>query len=345
MIGRGRCEFWTKSTKGWWGELLDEIDQRLRNRPEVVLKNFVRFLVVRCAHFRRNDRENFAKGCDAWMGMASRLENVMKRSIDKFAPQLVREWSDKNDGIKPADVTVGSHKKVWWKGLCGHEWEAIVKNRVNGSGCPYCSGNAVLRGFNDAASAAPWIISEWGDKNKDLKPWDVTSQANRKVWWRGTCGHEWQARVSDRIKKHTGCPYCTNERVEMGINDLTALMPELAGEMVESGCGVDTSRVYTVKSRDMVKWRCKECGYEWFAQINTRVKGGGGCPSCRRELLESAAEKKYRQNRLRIMFMRELPWTAMEFYFKKSSVRICRNDDSLFGIPLDFYLPEKRGRS
>ena len=67
----------------------------------------------------------------------------MKRILALENPELVLEWSENNE-LSPMDVTIGSHKKVWWKGKCGHEWEAIIKNRVNGSGCPYCSGNKVL---------------------------------------------------------------------------------------------------------------------------------------------------------------------------------------------------------
>ena len=33
-----------------------------------------------------------------------------------------------------------SHKKVWWLGKCGHEWQAIIASRTNGTGCPCCAG-------------------------------------------------------------------------------------------------------------------------------------------------------------------------------------------------------------
>lgn len=43
-------------------------------------------------------------------------------------PELAAEWSSKNNPLKPTMVTVGSHKKVIWKGKCGHEWTATVKS-------------------------------------------------------------------------------------------------------------------------------------------------------------------------------------------------------------------------
>lgn len=65
-------------------------------------------------------------------------------------PELADEWSSKNDPLKPTMVTTGSHKKVIWQDKYGHEWTATVKSRaLNGTGCPYCSHNKILVGFND----------------------------------------------------------------------------------------------------------------------------------------------------------------------------------------------------
>ena len=73
-------------------------------------------------------------------------------------PLLVKQWSKKNK-IKPTEVSIGSHKKVIWRCEKGHEWEAAVKSRtINRTGCPYCSHNKVLAGFNDLATLLPDIM-------------------------------------------------------------------------------------------------------------------------------------------------------------------------------------------
>lgn len=107
-------------------------------------------------------------------------------------PELADEWSSKNDPLNPTMVTTGSHKKVIWQDKYGHEWTATVKSRaLNGTGCPYCSHNKILVGFNDLASQRPQIASEWSERNYPLKPDMVTVFANRKVWWRCSKGHEY----------------------------------------------------------------------------------------------------------------------------------------------------------
>ena len=96
-------------------------------------------------------------------------------------PELADEWSSKNDPLKPTMVTTGSHKKVIWQDKYGHEWTATVKSRaLNGTGCPYCSHNKVLVGFNDLASQRPQIASEWSERNYPLKP-DMVDAMKRQA--------------------------------------------------------------------------------------------------------------------------------------------------------------------
>ena len=51
---------------------------------------------------------------------------------------------------------------------------------------------------NSLAEVHPELISEWSEKNLTLTPDDITFGSNKKVWWRGACGHEWQTSVKAR---------------------------------------------------------------------------------------------------------------------------------------------------
>ena len=59
----------------------------------------------------------------------------MSNSLAKVHPELVSEWSERNFPLTPDNITYGSNKRVWWKGSCGHEWQASVKARSKGEGC------------------------------------------------------------------------------------------------------------------------------------------------------------------------------------------------------------------
>jgi len=102
----------------------------------------------------------------------------------------------------------GSARAVWWRCLRAHEWRASISNRVRGSGCPFCAGKRASAD-HCLAAAYPEIANEWHPtRNGELTPTSVTPRAARRVWWRCPGGHEWQARVSARVRRHSPCPTC-----------------------------------------------------------------------------------------------------------------------------------------
>jgi len=60
----------------------------------------------------------------------------MENSIAQMRPELVPEWSAKNHPLMPNEVPFGSNKRYWWRGQCGHEWQASAKARSQGEKCP-----------------------------------------------------------------------------------------------------------------------------------------------------------------------------------------------------------------
>lgn len=106
----------------------------------------------------------------------------MNNSLAAMCPALVCEWSEKNLPLTPDRITYGSNKAVWWKGACGHEWQASVKARSGGENCPICSGARVVTGINDLATLEPEIAARWSEKN-NLKPSEVSIGSHKKVLW------------------------------------------------------------------------------------------------------------------------------------------------------------------
>jgi DNA-directed RNA polymerase subunit RPC12/RpoP len=205
-------------------------------------------------------------------------------SLAEKAPFLTSEWSVKNQPLTPDDVSYGSNKIVWWNGICGHEWQASIKSRATGkqTGCPYCSGNRVLKGFNDLSTRFPEIASEWSDRNAPLQPEDFSAFANQKVWWKGRCGHEWKALISDRSAGH-GCPYCRDHKLLIGFNDFQTLHPDLALEWSEQNDVLPNS----IPEKKLMNawWKCNSCGGEYRAWIISRL-AGSKCPYCSNRKVE-----------------------------------------------------------
>jgi hypothetical protein len=192
-------------------------------------------------------------------------------------PDIAAEWHpSKNGDLTPDQVTPGSGKKVWW--LCdeGHEWQASIDKRRNGSSCPYCTGRRVTDDYN-LLSVNPELARQWHpSKNGDLTPDQVMPCARAKVWWMCDKGHEWEMIIQSRSVGR-GCPYC-NSAVVNKENNLLRVYPELARQWHPTKNGDLTPDKVTPLSRKKVWWMCDK-GHEWRDMIIAR-REGNACPYC-----------------------------------------------------------------
>ena len=103
-----------------------------------------------------------------------------------------------------------TNKKYYWKcSTCNYEWQASASTRLKGHGCPVCSGLIATKS-NNLAAVAPDLAKEWHPTKNEITPENITVSSNKKVWWLGKCGHEWQATVGSRTSGR-GCPICLKE--------------------------------------------------------------------------------------------------------------------------------------
>ena len=235
--------------------------------------------------------------------------------------QLMDEWDwDKNGnlGFDPQKMTCGSERKAWWKCKKSHNWQATIASRNQGKGCPYCANRKVLIGYNDLQTANPSLSKEWHyENNQGLTPMDITSNSDKKVWWRCNEGHEWQARIADRSKGN-GCPYCAGKKVLVGYNDLNTVNIELAKEWNYEKNNSLTPMDVTANSDKKVWWKCSK-GHEWAAKIYSR-SNGSGCPACSSEKHTS------------------FPEYAMIYYLQKQGLDVIHSSKK-HGYELDIYIP------
>ena len=134
-----------------------------------------------------------------------------KSSLFIQLPDLAAQWHPtKNGNLTPHDVTAGSNKKVWWKCSNGHEWEAKINNRTRNIKCPYCRGKKVGEN-NCLANKKPDLAAQWHPtRNGNLTPHDVTYASHKKVWWKCSNGHEWEAVIKNRYYGSISCNLCAN---------------------------------------------------------------------------------------------------------------------------------------
>ena len=193
-------------------------------------------------------------------------------------PKLAAQWHPtKNENLNPKQVIAGTHKKVWWLGECGHSWNTSVNNRTfNNSKCPYCFGNKILAGFNDLTTTHPKLAAQWHlTKNENF---DITLlKGNDKPWWICNLGHEWRTTVNHR-KDGSQCPYCGNQKVLTGFNDLLTINSDLAAQWHLTKNGQLKPEEVMSYSAKKVWWICEK-GHEWETTVAQR-SAGHGCAVC-----------------------------------------------------------------
>ena len=188
-------------------------------------------------------------------------------------PDIASEWNDsKNQDLKPNEVTSHSGKKVWWKCLKGHEWQATIASRTDGCGCPICSNRKVKKGYNDLETLYPELAKEWHpDKNDALKPSQITPGSSIKVWWKCPQGHEWIAPISNR-SHGANCPKCSHPHERKTNEEFLNDLKRIDSTVIPLEPYIDT--------KTKIKVRCKTCGYEWLITPGSILNAPKRCPQC-----------------------------------------------------------------
>jgi hypothetical protein len=195
--------------------------------------------------------------------MAEKKRDFVPLSVTH--PELAKEA----DGWDPRTVSAGSGKKLKWVCQSGHIFEASIVSRTSRkTGCPICSNNQVLPGYNDLATVNPNLASEaYGWDPSTVKP-----MSGKKVKWKCSKGHIFQSIVANR-SKGVGCGVCANKVIIPGINDLASQHPEIA---IQAN-GWDPTKVGG-GSHKRLSWKCNK-GHTWVTNPKHRVNGTN-CPVC-----------------------------------------------------------------
>lgn len=178
-------------------------------------------------------------------------------------------------------VRSSSHRFATWISVkCGHSFEMRVYNRVRSrSHCPYCSGQAVLEGFNDLATTHSKLASEWSQKNS-LKANEVVAGSHKVAIWECKNKHEWEAPVYSRAHKGNGCGTCSNQVSVLGVNDrLTRQGDEIRLDWASTNL-ISIEEAFSHDPAATRDWECKRCSTRWTASIDSRLVGWRRCPSC-----------------------------------------------------------------
>lgn len=222
------------------------------------------------------------------LGMARALGANTRSSKYWIAgwPRLVAEWHPtKNGDLAPHEVSYGSTRYIWWKCPFGpdHEWRARAHARtILDTKCPFCACRRVSI-TNALSSRAAHVAAEWHPtKNGGLRPKDIVWRSTAYAWWRCRRDrtHVWRARILNRTRGGTGCPFCANTRVSH-TNCLAKVAPGVAAQWHPTRNGRLRPTDVVAWSSRLVWWSCPVArDHVWRAPVIKRAAYGYGCPAC-----------------------------------------------------------------
>ena len=132
--------------------------------------------------------------------------------IFTIRPELKDEWDYEKNIINPQEISVGSNKDAFWICKKGHNYKMRISHRTTGHGCPYCSGNKILAGYNDLKTWCeknnPSILEKWDYQKNGTFPLNETKNSNKIVWWKcKICGNRYKNKIRNEIS-NIFCPKC-----------------------------------------------------------------------------------------------------------------------------------------
>lgn len=128
------------------------------------------------------------------------------------------------------------------------------------------------------------IADEWAsDKNGRGPDGIPAGHYATEVWWRCAQGHEWQAKVSDRIVRLLRCRRCATKRADE-TTSLAAVHPDLLAAWDDEGNQPLTPHTIKATYARTVLWSClRGLGHPSYrASIRKRRSDAEPCPLCRK---------------------------------------------------------------
>lgn len=253
--------------------------------------------------------------------------------LQTLRPDVAKYWDSKKNNLKPDEVTIGTHKKYYWKcDNCDYAWRDSVNHQVHKKGCPACKigksdrcGIRAATKDNCLSTTNPEVLTSWDYSKNTIKPEEVTSGSGKIVYWHcDKCHTEYQKKIGEQVRY--GCSYCNGKYPIKGKNDLATLYPDVAKEWNYEKNGDLTPDCVTAMNTRKVWWKCSSCGREWQAYIENRTRDNNGCPSC--------------QARTHTSF----PEQAVFYYINKALPDTLNGYRDIFDtrMELDVYIPSRK---
>jgi len=218
-------------------------------------------------------------GCPYCKGRRVSITNCLAT----IAPVLAMQWHPTRNGrLTPKSILGRTNQRVWWQ--CAkapdHVWAATVNRRHKHPTCPFCAGRRLAKSTS-LARISPAVARELHPtRNGKLNGRTLAFGSSRQLWWRcrRAPNHVWRARVSHRVQRGIGCPFCAGRELASE-NTLATVAPAVARQWERALNADVTPRSVSARSKRRVWWRCAARGHSFQTSVARMVRDQR-CPYC-----------------------------------------------------------------
>ena len=221
-----------------------------------------------------------------------KIKDTISKEIINFKPNSFLENIKRNNGIyKSLTYTTETFKKelnkinsnIYVLGeyiksnipiLCrciidNHEWSPIPSSLLNDSGCPKCA-NVYKRTHEE-------FVEEIRSINKNIIVINTFTTIKNNILVKCLkCTGEWEPSAESLLSGYR-CPYCSNQKILIGFNDMWTTNPELAKLLANPEDGYN----HFQGSNKKVDWKCPSCNSIIKDKSIASIKSHGlSCKKC-----------------------------------------------------------------
>lgn len=235
-------------------------------------------------------------------------ENKIKNhNVAIECPEVAKMWNYNLNKLTPDKVSHGAIEGFWFTCPNGHNFISTISHMKRSvtskyKGCPVCAKKEFTPD-RSLAKSHPEILKYWDyDRNKE-DPEKVRVYTTKRFWFKCSRGHSYytdpETVFTSKASSH-GCPVCTGRTVVTGVNDLETQYKDIVDKYWsyeyndEDPCNIAPHSSY------VACWKCSKCGSLFDQDIDTRVRGLGLCPDCRKDYSVSGKELDLYENIARL---------------------------------------------
>ncbi|WP_442972583.1 zinc-ribbon domain-containing protein [Rhodococcus sp. JS3073] len=170
----------------------------------------------RCGHeWRTRVARAVDEGCSKCRFLARSAPTVSAAAV---ASDLLSEFRENlTTGRDLFSVGPSVHDRCRWVcSQCGHEWTAIVANRVKGAGCKPCgTRRSVNKRASMLALVRPDLVAQFvrNVSRPERSAQTTPAYCDDRIEWQCEFGHRtWETVVDQRSTQNTGCPECSQRQ-------------------------------------------------------------------------------------------------------------------------------------